>query len=335
MALTGRQLYRKCLRDAKKDRLLQSSLKWYDDLGLFDSIRNGNYTVKLQEFVHRTGLKQSYVSYMIQSLMVSRVLDYGCNGEVDFPEEYADDLIDVINECVIAPEFEDVVSIMHACARIDGEIYTAEQRSLVWKALVLDQTLEVVRTTIVQNEGVVRRILDLGCSHGDLTNRVAEEFPIKVVHGCDMSLANIQRCNTKSYDKQNTSYFNVPDVTELPQNWSKTYDLITLLQPVPHNINNTKDIISEAVRVLQDGGRFIYIEPEVKDNPRDNKFPESAYDHAVTYWFRLPCGHSDVSESDYQVDNTKNFLMECGLRVEHHQFIHCSIQNHAFVCVKI
>ncbi|XP_033746534.1 uncharacterized protein LOC117331765 [Pecten maximus] len=334
MELTGRELYRKYLRFANKSNLLQSSLKWFDNVGLFDGVRKGEYTVKLQEFIHNTGLKQSYVSAMVQSLLVSRILDIGCYGEVDFPEEYADDLIDVINECEIAPELENVVDVMYACARIGSEGYTPEQRSLVWRAIILDEALEVVKTTIERSEGVVRKILDINCSHGDLTMRLAEEFPAKIVHGCDISTSNIQHCNTKSYDTQNVTFFTVPSFTELSPNWSKTYDVVTLLQAVPHDNTNTKEIILEAARIVQDDGHIIYIEPEVDDNPRDNKFPESAYDHAVSYWYRIPSGDSDVSESDYQVDNTENFLRDCGLRVEGHHLIHCSIRNHAFVCVK-
>ncbi|XP_060074986.1 uncharacterized protein LOC132554693 [Ylistrum balloti] len=335
MDLTGRDLYRRHLRLVKTDKLLQSSLKWYDNLGLFDDIRNGQQTVKIQKFARDTRLKQNYVSAIVQSLIVSHVFEPGCYGELDIPGNYAEDLINTIDECAIAPEHEDVVGNMYACARIDGEEgYTPDERSLVWRALVLDGALKLIKDTIDQSERGLRTLMDISCGQGDVSIRLAKEFPATAVNGCDMSPSNIQRCNEKSDGVENISFSTVTNVIKLPANWNRTYDVVTLLQADPHDKTNTKDMILEAVRILQDDGFLIYIEPEVGYNPRDNRFPESAYDHAISFWYRLPTGQVGVPESEYQVDNTENFLSDCGLRVEGHHLIHCSLRNHAFVCVK-
>ncbi|XP_021343956.1 uncharacterized protein LOC110443853 [Mizuhopecten yessoensis] len=236
---------------------------------------------------------------------------------------------------MIAPELEDVVDVMHACAKIGGqEGYTPEQRYLVWRAVILDEALEFVKATIEHSEGSYRRILDIGCGQGDFTIRLAEEFATKSVHGCDVSPINTQRCIDKSFDVHNTAFFTVPNIAELPPSWSTVYDVVAVFQPVPHGSTNTREVILEAARILQDDGFIIYIEQEVSINPSDKRFPESAYDLAVSYWYCLPSGLPSVPKNEYLVENTENFLSDCGLRVQSHHVLHCSIWNHAFVCIK-
>lgn len=115
---------------------------------------------------------------------------------------------------------------------------------------------ELVRLTDVQPHHF---ILDLACGTGDITFMLANRVTVGRVLGVDITPGMIQIARRK---KQQTGIsaidFEVNDITQLdfPDN---TYDRIT----VGYGIRNIPDIahlLSEVVRMLKPGGRFLSLD---------------------------------------------------------------------------
>jgi trans-aconitate 2-methyltransferase len=88
---------------------------------------------------------------------------------------------------------------------------------------LLNQTIKVV--SINQNPNEVKKILDLGCGPGNITQFLFEAFPNSTILGIDSSTEMIESANIIHKDKTNIQ-FNINATEHLSNDSSEKYDLI-------------------------------------------------------------------------------------------------------------
>jgi ubiquinone/menaquinone biosynthesis C-methylase UbiE len=136
---------------------------------------------------------------------------------------------------------------------------------------------ELVTSLVKTQEGVCRKVLDLGCGNASLTVKMARQFPAEKVYGVDYWGADWsyskQQCERNAqlegvgdrvvFDKQSASSLAFPD---------GDFDVVVSCLTF-HEVNDAPDKLTalrEALRVLRRGGQFVFL-----DLFGDNHFFES------------------------------------------------------------
>jgi ubiquinone/menaquinone biosynthesis C-methylase UbiE len=101
-----------------------------------------------------------------------------------------------------------------------------------------------------------KKILDIGCGSGELTDKLAESA--KSVVGIDLSASWIEQCQ-KSYQRENLTFLEA-SATNLQKFSNKSFDLVIMNMVFPniYTISDMKKIFSEIKRVLKNSGDFVF-----------------------------------------------------------------------------
>lgn len=102
-----------------------------------------------------------------------------------------------------------------------------------------------------------KKVLDFGCGCGRNVINVLENFKVAEAHGCDISITNVNYCNSLLSEKGlKNFYFFESDGRSLNPSESGVYDLIMstiVLQHIPvYNIR--KEILTDMFRCLKQDG---------------------------------------------------------------------------------
>lgn len=101
------------------------------------------------------------------------------------------------------------------------------------------------------------RILDLGCGTGEYANYLARHNKNALVYGIDISKKNISFANKSKFSKKQV--FLVCRAEKIPFK-SNFFDEIYCLEVLEH-VTDLKKTLSEVVRTLKFGGKFIFSVP--------------------------------------------------------------------------
>lgn len=117
------------------------------------------------------------------------------------------------------------------------------------------QYLEFLRITLNGTEP--RRILDLGCGSGRLSNQLAAIFPKAEIVGCDISETTVlaARRNSKSEGNTNTTYKYISIDEQLKRIGRESQDLVILTE-VAFYYSNWASHLERIMEVLCTGGLF-------------------------------------------------------------------------------
>lgn len=101
-----------------------------------------------------------------------------------------------------------------------------------------------------------KKILDLGCGSGELTDKMAESAE-KVV-GVDLSQKWIDHCNS-NYKRNNLSFFQ-GDARRLDSITDNSFDLVILNAVLPniYKVEDVKKIFEEVKRINKSSGLFLF-----------------------------------------------------------------------------
>ena len=128
--------------------------------------------------------------------------------------------------------------------------------------------------------GSVRRILDMGCSCGQLTVALKERFPEAEVWGVDIGGPMVRYAHMRAVDLGVDVNFaqRLAEDTRFPDGH---FDIVTSYI-LHHEVTEeaSKKIIREAYRVLRPGGVFYPVDFFTASRPR----PKTAYEQVVAWW---------------------------------------------------
>jgi SAM-dependent methyltransferase len=146
-------------------------------------------------------------------------------------------------------------------------------------------------------------VLDLGCSRGEITRRIAEKA--KHVVGVDISRESIDKANLNT--KDNLQYYCM-DARQYLEESNGNFDVLILSHILEH-LDEPKQFLA----YYKEHFRFIYV--EVPD------FDRSIFNH-FRKELELPLIYSDpdhVNEFDRQ--ELRELIGECGLEIERAEYI--------------
>ncbi|MEV0132754.1 class I SAM-dependent methyltransferase [Dactylosporangium sp. NPDC050688] len=123
-----------------------------------------------------------------------------------------------------------------------------------------DLQSQIAKTIPAPGDGIVKRVLDIGCTLGRTTVSLRERFQDAEVHGIDLSAAALRYAHRRAsslgsevhFSQQAAESMNYPD---------NHFDLILsyiLFHEVPVEVG--RQVIDEAHRVLRPGGLFVIVD---------------------------------------------------------------------------
>ena len=156
--------------------------------------------------------------------------------------------------------------------------------------------------TPVPADGKVKRILDMGCSCGQMATALKDRFPEAEVWGVDIGAPMVRYAHMRASDMGNGANFRqaLAEDTKFPDNHFDVVTAFILFHEVSPEA--TPKVIQEAYRVLRPGGTFYALDGSfIVPRPKNNAWarirtwwtdqwntevwyiPFSEYDYAKTY----------------------------------------------------
>lgn len=193
-------------------------------------------------------------------------------------------------------------------------------RFLNYKSREIEFIIETIKAR--DNNGL---ILDVGCSKGHYTRRLAAEFGDTHVHGADISGKSIERCRLKSPE---LTFHHIGD--RFYHKRSGKYQYVILSHVLEHR-DNPIDILTNVRRLLKEGGVLIICVPQERIRG-DSALPENIYN-----LIRLK--FENVHRKKHSLETLEPLFKEVGLNKREHRYIHAfiskrdekSFMNHSLV----
>jgi ubiquinone/menaquinone biosynthesis C-methylase UbiE len=243
-------------------------------MGLFDKMAALGKPVTSEELAEAMGYKERYVREWLNSMVSIRVFDVDASAGTYFfpPSRHAlftaeggmHNLANITQGLTLSCQ---VYNELQTCFLKDGprgipyDHYVGFHQ---WKEdQVKIQFPEAYLRSIFEKEpGLLARlesgmsVCDMGCGPGVQIHRLAKMFPNSTFHGCDISTEAIQMAD--SLNQQNplpNLSFSVRDISELPEEWSERFDLVTVFDVI-HDLPYASKTLRHIHRVLRPGGLF-------------------------------------------------------------------------------
>lgn len=134
----------------------------------------------------------------------------------------------------------------------------------------------MVRLLPTPRDGVVRRVLDLGCTIGQTTTALKERFPDAEVIGIDAAAPMVRYAHKRAVDMGIEVHFaqRAAEDTKFPENFFDIVYSRILFHELPPEI--AEQVVRESYRILRPGGLFIVIDfanrPPGITSPADDYF---------------------------------------------------------------
>jgi len=159
-------------------------------------------------------------------------------------------------------------------------------------------------------DGKVKRILDLGCSVGQMTVKLKERFPDAEVWGLDVGGPMVRYAHMRAVDLDIDVKFvqRLAEDTKFPDGH---FDMVTSFL-LFHEVNSegAKNIIKEAYRVLRPGGVFYPMDQRMK-----KLLPKATAYSKFQSWWIWRWNH-EVWRMDHQSNNYPEEMRKVGFHVD-------------------
>ncbi len=204
--------------------------------------------------------------------------------------------------------------------RIIGTKTVLGQKLFSYKQREIEYIIEAIK--VRGNSGL---ILDLGCSTGQFTRKLASEFGDTHVHGADISEESISRCSRKSSE---IVYHHIDD--EFYSNYGKKYQYVLLSHVLEHR-EDPSTMLKEVKGLLREDGVLILSVPQERIRG-DSAVPENLY-NLVRLKFE------NVHQIKHSLETLRPLLFQVKLSIKEHRYIHAfrserdqpSFANHSLV----
>jgi len=204
--------------------------------------------------------------------------------------------------------------------RIIGTKTLIGQKLFSYKQREIQYIIEVIK--VRGNNGL---ILDLGCSTGQFTRKLASEFGGANVHGADISEKSISRCSRRSSE---INYHHIDD--EFYSKHGKKYQYVLLSHVLEHQ-EDPAAMLKEVKGLLREDGALILSVPQERIRG-DSALPENLY-NLVRLKFE------NVHQIKHSLETLKLLLSQAQLSIKEHRYIHVfwserdepSFTNHSLV----
>ena len=204
--------------------------------------------------------------------------------------------------------------------RIIGTKTLLGQNLFSYKQREIEYIIEVIK--VRGNSGL---ILDLGCSTGHFTRKLASEFGDTHVHGADISEKSISRCRKKNSE---IVYHHIDN--EFYSKRGRKYQYVLLSHVLEHR-EDPAIMLEEVKRLLREDGILILCVPQERIRG-DSALPENLYN-------LLRLKFENVHQIKHSLETLTPLLFQAELSIKNYRYIHAfssgrnqpSFANHSLV----
>ncbi len=133
-------------------------------------------------------------------------------------------------------------------------------------------------------------MFEIGCNVGNVILLLAEHFPTSTFYGIDIDDGAIEKAKSLANEKHlNNALFSFQDATELPPDWSDSFDYAISYKAI-HDIPLATKALREIRRCLKLDGYFSILEYNISSNVtknRDHKLAGILYGSGI--YNCIPC----------------------------------------------
>ncbi len=204
--------------------------------------------------------------------------------------------------------------------RIIGTKTLLGQKLFSYKEREIEHIIEVIK--LRGNSGP---ILDLGCSTGQFTRKLASQFGEARVHGADISERSVARCREKS---PGIVYHHIAD--GFYRERGGQYQIVLLSHVLEHR-DDPADMLTKVKDLLSEDGILFVCVPQERIRG-DSALPENLYNLARLRF-------ENVHRIKHSLETLTPLLSAAGLTISEHTYIHAfrngrdepSFANHSLV----
>ncbi|KAL5016420.1 hypothetical protein ScPMuIL_006009 [Solemya velum] len=254
------------------------------DLGLLDVMCDMNSPATASEIANKLKLKQRYVKEWLGAMVGGNIVEVDRESRLyHIPQQYrsvlkSGDMVwfDVIKiYCSLRQRLK-------SCFKSDGppgyDFRSFPEYYDVYHDFREPMVDDLLDKEVIPQLGETRRLLEkgatfveIGCGTGNMIAGMAQRFPTSTFVGVDYGQAAIDKSRELASKKniKNVAYHMV-DATDLPENWTKRYDVV-FVYDVIHDSPNPERILKEIHRVLKDDGVLSMCDVESKSSHYENR----------------------------------------------------------------
>lgn len=188
--------------------------------------------------------------------------------------------------------------------------------------------------------GTFRNVLEIGCGGGNLTREL-----VKLLQDVEIVATDYNK-EVISIAKQKHSELNIggnityedKNVEALPSEWKSKFDMVLVFDAL-HILPHPKLAFEEIYKVLSDKGVVVVVDPDIHSSHRANRGDLVAgLALGLSMFVCVPSGMSNGGTGfgvGWGIENKKQLLAECKLKIISEQKLMNDIFSHAMFCQKV